>query len=91
MRTGEVVANISVLNEHFRLVEVDELVGRKRHGAEKMQLDGAEIALHDRQLNRLEATLEEAYSESRLPNESTTAQALDDFVVRLRLERHAGH
>ena len=34
MRTGNVVANINVLIERFRLAEVDELVRRKREGAE---------------------------------------------------------
>ena len=47
MRTGHVVANITVLNELFRLAEVDELVQRKREGAEKMRLRDTEIALHD--------------------------------------------
>jgi uncharacterized protein len=88
MRTGEVVANITVLNDHFRLSEVDELVRRKRLGAEKMGLDGAEIALHDRRLDLLEAELEQAGVESRLPNEPTTSEALNDFVVRLRLEHN---
>jgi predicted nucleotidyltransferase len=32
MRTGNIVANLTVLNESFRLPEVDELVQRKREG-----------------------------------------------------------
>ena len=35
MQTGEVIANIQLLNERFRLTEIDELVARKRTGAEK--------------------------------------------------------
>jgi predicted nucleotidyltransferase len=87
MRTGEVVANIVVLNDHFRLSEVDELVRRKRLGTEKMELHGAEVALHDRRLDLLEAGLDQAAADSRLPNEPTNVDALNDFVVRLRLER----
>jgi len=85
MRAGEVVANISVLNELFRLREVEELVLRKRQGAEKMALNSAEIADHERLLDGLEAQLEQAFIDSSLPNEPTTVGALNEFVVRLRL------
>src|SRR5262249_4125514 len=57
MRTGEVEANIAVLNDLFRLPQVAELVERKRHGAEKMALDDAELAQHDRYLDQLESQL----------------------------------
>lgn len=89
MRSGDVVANITVLNELFRLAEVAELVQRKREGAEKMRLNDAEIALHDRQFDHLEADLNAAHDSSLLPDEPTTAEALNDFVVRLRLHTEA--
>lgn len=85
MRTGEVVANIAVLNDLFRLAQVTELVDRKRHGAEKMALAEAEVVQHDRYLDQLETELAEAHDGSDLPELPTTAAALDDFVVRLRL------
>lgn len=86
MRTGEVVANITALNQEFRLHEVDELVERKRSGAEKERLGDGEPAAHDRALDRLEAELIAAHRTSSLPDEPTTTAALDDFAVRLRLE-----
>lgn len=86
MRTGEIVANITVLNDAFRLAFVDELVVRKREGAEKMLLVEDEVLAHDAHLDALEATLIEAHARSSLPEMPTTAAALDDFVVRLRLE-----
>lgn len=89
MRTGEVIANIVVLNELFRMAEVTELVQRKREGAERMRLDDTDIALHDRNLDRLEGELNAAHDGSHLPNEPTTADALNDFVVRLRLQTEA--
>lgn len=55
METGEVVANIQVLNERFRLAEIDELVARKRAGAEKMALDERDMDEHGGLLDRLEA------------------------------------
>jgi predicted nucleotidyltransferase len=86
MRTGEVEANITSLNDAFRLAHVDELVKRKREGAEKMKLDPAEIAVHDGFLDQLEQQLADAHDASSLPAEPTTVAELDDLVVRLRLE-----
>lgn len=89
MRTGEVVANITVLNELFRLPEVDALVQRKREGAEKMRLADSEVALHEQHFDHLEADLNAAHDKSQLPEEPTTTAALNDFVVRLRLQSEA--
>jgi hypothetical protein len=89
MRTGEVVANITVLNDGFRLGPVAELVQRKREGGEQMRLEAAEIVAHDEVLDALETALAEAHATSGLPEEPTTSRALEDFVIRLRLERSA--
>ena len=86
MQTGEVVANIQVLNEHFRVDAIDELVARKRVGAEKMGLDARELEHHEALLDRLDTKLAQAHDTSKLPLEPTSVDALQDFVVRLRLE-----
>ena len=86
MQTGEVVANIQVLNERFRFGEIDELVARKRTGAEKMALDDRDLDRHGELLDCLETKLQEAHDASQLPDEPTSAAALQAFVVRLRLE-----
>lgn len=86
METGEVVANIQVLNERFRVAQLDELVARKRAGTEKMALDDHDLGEHSGLLDRLEARLQEAHNASSLPDEPTTVAALQDFVVRLRLD-----
>ena len=86
MQTGEVIANLSVLNARFRRPEIDELIARKRGGAEKMPLDDHELAEHGARLDRLEAELQAAHDASALPDEPTATAALDDFVVRLRLQ-----
>jgi predicted nucleotidyltransferase len=85
MEAGEVIANIQVLNERFRFPEIDELVARKRTGAEKMALDERDIEKHGALLDRLETKLQEAHDASQLPDEPTSVAALQDFVVRLRL------
>lgn len=87
MRSGEVVANLPVLNERFEVPGLDGLVQRKQGGAEKMPLAEAELSSHLAQLGRLETELERAHEKSSLPHEPTTVKALDDFVVRLRLEK----
>jgi predicted nucleotidyltransferase len=84
MESGEVVANIQVLNERFRFTEINELVARKRAGAEKMALDDRDLDEHCGLLDRLEAKLQEAHDASQLPDEPTSVAALQDFVVRLR-------
>ncbi len=86
MQTGEVVAHIGTLNAAFRLDEVEELVARKRAGQEKSAIAAAELALHMPRLLALEEALEAASDASSLPLEPTTREALDDFVVRLRLD-----
>jgi predicted nucleotidyltransferase len=87
MQTGNVVANISVLNERFRIAEIDDLVARKRTGAEKMPLSERDQHVHGAILDKLEAKLETAHAASHLPEEPTTVNALNDFVVRLRLDK----
>lgn len=86
MQTGDVVANVVALNERFQIREIEELVARKRTGAEKMQLEETDLAAHARLLDHLESKLDEAAAASHLPEEPTSAAALDAFVVRLRLE-----
>lgn len=75
-----------MLNERFRFAEIDELVARKRTGAEKMALDDHDMDQHGGLLDRLEAKLQEAHDASQLPEEPTSVAALQDFVVRLRLD-----
>lgn len=90
MREGEVQAHLPTLNAHFRLAEVDELIQRKREGAEKMALREGELALHEALLDRLEGALAEAGEASRLPEQAQGVEALEAWVVGLRLSRRLG-
>jgi predicted nucleotidyltransferase len=85
MATGEVEANLLTLNESARLPYIDELVARKLAGAEKCKLDAADIDFHEREFNRLVATLEDAGASSKLPEHATAKPALNDLLIRLRL------
>ncbi len=90
MQTADVVSNLVVLNERFRLTQVDDLVARKRAGAEGMRVDARDLAAHLPTLDRLDTELEAAHVRSGLPEQPTTRDALDDFVVRLRLAPDSG-
>ncbi|MEE9311743.1 MAG: nucleotidyltransferase domain-containing protein [Planctomycetota bacterium] len=87
MKTGEVVANIEVLNQEFNLSQINELVERKRTGAEKMPLAESELDIHITELHALVEQLNKAQAESSLPDEPQTIDELNEFVVRVRLNR----
>ena len=87
MRTGEVQANLGLLNESFRLPYIAELIERKIASTEKGRLEQADLAFHQREYERLRAELEMAYQESKLPEAPGGAAALHDLLVRLRLGR----
>lgn len=84
MRTGEVEANLSRLNESARLSHVDDLIARKVAGREHETLDDADAPFHRREYERLRAELEAAGASSGLPERATAREALDDLLLRLR-------
>ncbi len=67
MRTGVVEANLLTLNEEYRLPYIAELVSRKITGKEKSTLEIAEVDFHRKEYERLAAMLEQAGSDSKLP------------------------
>lgn len=85
MRTAEVVANLSSLERIFSVEGLRALMERKRAGAEAMALAEGELAEHERRLHALEEKLCAAHERSSLPEVPTTAAALEDLVVGLRL------
>ena len=87
VRSGEVEANLVRLNESFRLPYVPDLVARKVAGPEQSALRDADYEFHRGEYERLRATLEEAHRESPLPETPTGRPALNDLLVRLRLQR----
>jgi uncharacterized protein len=84
LHTGEVEANLSTLNEDFQLTFLDELIARKVH-AENISLGAADWSFHESKLAELEAQLDAAFAESRLP-ESCARRPISEFLVSLRLE-----
>ncbi|UBV45363.1 nucleotidyltransferase domain-containing protein (plasmid) [Deinococcus taeanensis] len=87
MKTGEIQANLGVLNEEARLPYLDELMAQKRSGAEKEPFRG-DAAFFEQEFQRLTRQLEEARDASHLPGEvgGETTRALSNLLVTLRLK-----
>jgi len=89
MRTGEVEANLTVLNESFQLPQIDDLLLRKIQGVERATLPSNDIGFHQSEFQRLLRELEEAQAMSSLreiPSDDTQ-QALSDLLIRVRLSQ----
>lgn len=86
MRTGELHANLVELNEIIRLPFIPDLIARKQEG-EHSTLSDADLDYYRREMERLEAELDQAAEASRLPDSPSnkTRQALNDLLVRIRL------
>lgn len=86
LRAGVVEANLLALRETEPVGGLDELIARKREGAEKALLQPGEAQAHEPSLDRLEQQMQEAFEASSLPERCSTWEALHDYVVRARLE-----
>lgn len=89
MRTGEVEANLRTLNETARLSYIDELIERKLSGPEKGDLPEADLAFHEKEYERLVGELEVASEKSELPESSNGKAALNELLVRVRMEERS--
>jgi predicted nucleotidyltransferase len=90
LTSGEVEAHLPTLLDAHPLPGVADLVARKRAGGEHVPLAADEWTEHEPLANRLENELEEAFATSSLPATPTSLDQLDDFVVRICLERGGG-
>lgn len=86
LRTGEVEANLRTLNAGFRLPYIDDLIARKLTGPEQATLEDGDIAFYESERARLDALLQYAAEISPLPDQPTGAAALNDLLVRVRLQ-----
>ena len=83
LRTGEVEANLLRLNDHFGLGFLDELIARKI-GGENASVGDLDWSFHEARLMELEAQLDQAFQESKLP-EDRDRKPVNELLVRLRL------
>jgi len=85
LRTGECVGDVTRLAPMYSFPRVPDLVARKGSGPEHGEL--TTTTEFDADLERLEALLETARSESPLPPVSPNAAALNELLIRMRKER----
>lgn len=85
METGEVEANLCVLNDHFRIPFVPDLIARKTGGVEQQVLGSDEMEYFEGQFTALDKRLVEAGEKTHLPSENSAKVPLNDLLVRLRL------
>jgi predicted nucleotidyltransferase len=85
MHTGEVEANLLVLNDAEKLPFIDELVQRKLSGVETERLTDSDLDFHEWEYRRLIAKLEQAAAETHLPERPSSREGLNDLLIRLRI------
>lgn len=85
MRSGQVEANLGLLNEVYKLPFIPDLMARKLAGAEQQVLEQGEIGQYEKEFHHLRTHLIEAASVTTLPEAPTAQSALNDILVRVRL------
>lgn len=85
MQTGEIEANLGILNQKFQLPYLADLIAQKQTGGEKAVLTQTDLAFHQQEYNRLSLQLESASQQSSLPETPSAKAPLNDLLVRLRL------
>jgi hypothetical protein len=86
MRTRDIDANLARLNEVFNLPYIPELIQRKLSGPEKAIMTAADVPFYRQEYERLRQMLETAHQESDLPDVPTSYIALNDLLIRLRID-----
>jgi uncharacterized protein len=86
MRTGQVQADLQHLNKTFGLTYIDDLIALKTTGKEKEKLPAADMEFHEKEYLRLTAELEQARDESNLPETTSATDALNDLLLRVRMQ-----
>jgi len=85
MRAHRIEANLDVLNETYRLPFIPDLVARKIGGAEKETLAPGEGEAFEQEFLTLRERLIEEAAQTTLPTETFARPALNDLLVRIRL------
>lgn len=89
MRTGQIEANLVTLNQEFNLSYISELVDLKVKGDEHGILEVTNLKFYKQEFDRLMVLLEEAHQASTLPERPSAHEALNDLLVRMRLQLDA--
>ncbi len=90
MQTGEIESNLRVLNDEFRIPEINGLIDRKVEGSERMAISPSELESHRPIFDSLCLRLDQARDASHLPDEPQGADALNDLLFRIQISRAMG-
>ncbi|MBD3885286.1 nucleotidyltransferase domain-containing protein [Phormidium tenue FACHB-886] len=85
MQTGEIEANLILLNKEFQLPYIADLVAQKLSGTKKAVRSQTDLAFHQQEYQRLVQTLEAASDRSYLPETPSVKAALNDLITRIRM------
>ncbi len=85
MKAHEIEANLVTLNDIYRLPFIPALLDRKINGKEKETLDATDIERFELEFFRLRETLVDVASKTTLQEAATARPALNDLLVRIRL------
>lgn len=85
MRTGDVEANLTILNQDAKLTFLDDLISIKTAGPEKATIENCDLTFFKTEYMQLTQHLETAHATSNLPEQPTARDALNNLLVRLRL------
>ncbi len=85
MRTGELEANLRILNEQYRLPYIADLLALKTGGHEQATLPNGSLDFWESEFHTLRTRLVEAMEASSLPEAPTAGPALHDLLIRVRL------
>lgn len=87
LRSGVVEPNVTILAPEFGLqAQIQELVDRKRSGAEHAPIDASTLSEHKPTLDHLAETLIEAEASSQLPEQATSFTELNHWLIQRRLQ-----
>ena len=84
LERGEVEANLLRLNDSFRLPFIIDLIEQKRQ--ENAILDEGGLSMYEESIVRLQERLESAFQDSVLPESPAHEEAMNDFLIRLRVK-----
>lgn len=88
MQSGELNANLDELNELKPQSFITELIETKCNGQENETIETNSFAFHSKQVERLFEELQTAYEHSPLPDTPSSADALNDLLLRIRKNAH---
>ena len=86
MQTGKIEANLNYLNQEFNLLHIPDLIAQKVSGTEKERIENINLEFHQQEYNRLREELAISSQKSHLPDTPTAKPALNELLVRIRLE-----